>query len=179
MPNYDEKTGIHYGVISPHSISGFALDDLYTKGTDPYYESGKKEITDKIRAVLDEYGFSIGQIDEVLDPVIDIYNETYQSDGSGIMDYSDKDYDLHISGDNFGIFVMRSPYYTFCRQCSPCAPNAGDLDNPVYLTEKEREDNVKDYGKTYCLPDDFFEDNKAPYEYYRVDNDQIAGGDPS
>jgi hypothetical protein len=40
MPNYDEKTAIRYGVISPHAISNFALDEIYTNGTDPVYEEG-------------------------------------------------------------------------------------------------------------------------------------------
>jgi hypothetical protein len=175
MPNYDEKTGIRYGVISPHAISNFALDEIYTNGTDPQYEEGKTRLTDDITKILNGYGFSVGQIDEVLSPVIDIFNESYENDGSGIMDYSDKDYDLHVSGDNFGIFVMRSPYYTFCRGCSPCAPGAGDLNNPLNTDEHE----VLDIGdRALCLGPEWFDtDNdqyshKIPYRVFRVDTDE-------
>lgn len=181
MPNFDEKTGIRYGVISPHSISHWSLDDIYQNGTDPVYESGKEELTSAITKILNGYGFSAGQIDEVLTPVIDIFNESYEPDGSGIMDYSDKEYDLHVSGDNFGIFVMRSPYYTYCRGCSPCAPGAGDLDSPI--TDKDQLADcmslkmVFSAGKALCLGPEWFDNGndqyarKIPYRVFRVSDD--------
>lgn len=176
MPNYDETTGIRYGVISPHSIRSFALEDIYEKGTDPQYEEAKEEITRDIKTVLDRHGFSVGQIDEVLTPVIDIFNEDYQPDGSGIMDYSDNEYTLHVSGDNFGIFVMKSPYYTYCRGCSPCAPGAGDLDSPIDPVNLHLDTLEHISAKTLCLgPEWFDKDNdqysrKIPYRVFRVDN---------
>ena len=48
MSNYDEKTGISYGVISPNSISQESLSDLFTSSTDPYYESSKSEFIDSL-----------------------------------------------------------------------------------------------------------------------------------
>ncbi len=178
MPNYDETTGIRYGVISPHSISSFALEDIYQKGTDPQYESAKEELTTEIKTVLDNHGFSVGEIDEVLSPVIDIFNESYQSDGSGIMDYSDNEYSLHVSGDNFGIFVMKSPYYTYCRGCSPCAPGAGDLDAPIDPSNLHLDTLEHISAKTLCLGPEWFDkeeseySQKIPYRVFRVDNDQ-------
>jgi hypothetical protein len=195
MPNYDEKTGIRYGVISPHNISSWSLDEIYQNGTDPQYESGKEELTRDIKNILDRYNFSAGQIDEVLSPVIDIFNESYESDGSGIMDYSDKEYDLHVSGDNFGIFVMRSPYYTYCRGCSPCAPGAGDLNSPIDVdggvprTELSPVHMAFKSGsteKTLCLGHEWFDrDNdqysrKIPYRVFRVSDDsEVLPGDES
>lgn len=175
MPNFDEKTGIRYGVISPHAVNQDALNDIYDRGTDPYCESGKEELTSAITKTLNGYGFSVGQIDEVLSSVIDIYNESYEPDGSGIMDYSDEEYDLHVSGDNFGIFVMRSPYYTYCRGCSPCAPGAGDLDSPIDPDEHEI---TEGYYRALCLGPEWFDQEdheysrKIPYRVFRVDNDQ-------
>ena len=59
MPNYDEKTGIRYGVISPHSISSDCYYDLYEgpNSTDPYYESGHKEIEEKINVFFRDIDF--------------------------------------------------------------------------------------------------------------------------
>jgi hypothetical protein len=126
MANYDEKTGIAYGVISPHAISSYALDDVYTNGTDPYYENMKQEITDMITEMIEGTAYTISDDTKngMIDLVMDDLNDGYENP-DGQMDYSDKDYILHVSGDNFGIFVIKSPCYTYCRQCSPCAPGAG------------------------------------------------------
>lgn len=175
MSNFNETVGIRYGVISPHSISPWSLDEIYQNGTDPIYEELKNDLIDPIRKHLNNFGFSVGQIDEVLDPLIDNFNESYESDGSGIMDYSDKEYDLHVSGDNFGIFVMKSPYYTYCRGCSPCAPGAGDLDSSF---DPDDHEITEGYHRALCLGPEWFDkeeseySKKIPYRVFRVDNDQ-------
>jgi hypothetical protein len=176
MSNYDEKTGIHYGVISPNSICQETLSDLCGKSTDTIYEESKTDFTDSLKNILNDNGFSIGQIDEVLTPAIDCFNENYQNDNHGY-EYEDTEYTLHISDDNFGIFVIRSPFYTFTKQCSPCAPGAGDLDSPISKQEYDAGDhNAFMYGtvKAYCLPKEFFDDEyaKIPYRYYRVTDDK-------
>ena len=172
MANYDEKTGIHYGVISPNSICQETLSELCDKSVDTIYEESKEDFTNQIENILNDNGFSIGQIDEVLTPAIDCFNENYNNDNHGY-EYEDKEYILHISDDNFGIFVIKSPYYTFTRLCSPCAPNAGDLDNPIKADHRCK-DITNTGAKTYCLPREFFDSeySKIPYRYYRVDNDK-------
>ncbi|MDD3961287.1 MAG: hypothetical protein PHT77_05430 [Bacteroidales bacterium] len=172
MSNYDEKTGIAYGVISPHAINPYTLDDIYTRGTDPYYENGKKEFEDGLKKVIREYcdnnaNLDIADNDIDIDSIMDQWNDNYTGPEDGTIDYSDTEYTLHVSGDNFGIFVIKSPYYTYCRPCSPCAPGAGDLNSPYIEWEDMRETQ-----KVYCLGKDYFEDEKAPYRIFRVDNDQ-------
>ena len=170
MANYDEKTGISYGVISPHAIDQDVLNDLYNDGTDPHYENAKEALMDDIRSLCDNHGLDFEQIDT--DTFIDEMNKHYESCGDGQCDYSDKDYTLHISGDNFGIFVIKSPYYTYCRKCSPCAPGAGDLNNPLDIEEIEVLDN---YDRAYCLGPEYFgesEYDKLPYRVFRVDSDE-------
>ena len=66
-------------------------------------------------------------------------------------------------GDSGDIFVMKSPYYAETRECSPCAPNAGDLSSPE-----------KGGFKTYCFGPDWFEDDKPPYAVYRVEDDTVV-----
>lgn len=58
------------------------------------------------------------------------------------------------------LFITESSYYTLCRECSPCAPNAG------YLLDRG------DSMKAYCLGHEWFEGDKAPYPVFRVDNDE-------
>ena len=176
MANYDEKTGIHYGVISPNSICQETLSELCDKSVDTIYEESKEDFTNQIENILNDNGFSIGQIDEVLTPAIDCFNENYNNDNHGY-EYEDKEYILHISDDNFGIFVIKSPYYTYTKQCSPCAPGAGDLDNPVIqerLGEMPNDIFMHNTVKAYCLPREFFDSeySKIPYRYYNVSDDK-------
>ena len=178
MANYDEKTGIHYGVISPNSIRQETLSDLCDKSIDTIYEESKKTLLSDLESFCDDHYLDFKNINE--DSFIDEFNQNYDNDNHGY-EYEDKDYFLQISDDNFGIFVIKSPYYTFTKQCSPCAPGAGDLDNPILLDTIEQkipnfynvfsQDN---HVKAYCLPKEFFDSeySKIPYRYYRVDNDK-------
>lgn len=74
----------------------------------------------------------------------------------------DKEYQVE-STDGIDIFVTKSPYYTLCQFCSPCAPGAGYVLN-----------TCKDGIKAYCFGHDWFEDGKAPYPVYRVSDDTIV-----
>lgn len=168
MPNYDEKTGIHFGVISPHSINQETLSDLCDKSTDTIYEASKKDFLKDLESFCDEHNIDFKNINE--DSFIDEFNQNYENDYHGY-EYEDKEYSLHISDDNFGIFVMKSPFFTYTQQCSPCAPGAGDLDSPITKEEYEKlpHDSFM-YGavKSYCLPDVYFDNDKAPYDYFEV-----------
>ena len=174
MPNYDEKTGIHFGVISPNSICQETLNDLCDKSVDTIYEESKNEMIKDLNAFCDNNGLSIHNIPS--DEIIEEWNQSYQNDNHGY-EYEDQEYTLKICDDNFGIFVIKSPYYTYTRLCSPCAPNAGALDNPVIqerLGEIPNDIFMHNTVKAYCLPKEFFDDeySKIPYRYYRVDNDK-------
>jgi len=61
------------------------------------------------------------------------------------------------------IFITKSPYYTLCNFCSPCAPGAG------YIMEQN-----KNGVKAYCFGHDWFDDGKAPYKVYNVKTDKEA-----
>lgn len=64
------------------------------------------------------------------------------------------------------VMVVKSPYYTTCHECSPCAPNAGHLMD-------QRKDPTRRSMKTYCLPADWFEDEKCPYPYWSVSDGDL------
>lgn len=129
MPNYNEKTGIHYGVISIHDIieawcekslpyepDGLPADDLENFEPDEFYVDNK------------EYKAQTGLEGEIM--------------------------------------CIESPYYTRCRRCSPCYPNAGDLNTPD-----------DEYGmRTYCFGHDWFDNGVAPYRVYRVSDNTIVEG---
>ena len=148
--NFDRETGIHFGVISQHSILIEAMSDFeqdYGKPTcpecgNPVKESAEVENADKdyhCTDCMESYWSDVCFSDESL-------GFSYDSDGYRLMDCLDSD-----------IFVLKSPYYTFAQFCSPCVPGAGNL-----------ETFVTGGVKTYALGHDWFEDGKAPYPVYDV-----------
>jgi hypothetical protein len=118
MTNFDDKTGIHYGAISYHSVMPEALDDVFNQGEN----QGEDEVY-----LYEQYGYKISNSPSLV-----------------------------------CLFVEKSPWYTFARPCSPCAPNAGDLDNPEGLL------------KTYCLGPEWFEGEKSPYLVYSVADNTLV-----
>lgn len=73
----------------------------------------------------------------------------------------DAGYHATISADDNDVFILKSPFFTLCEYCSPCAPGAG------YLTS---EGNVK----AYCLGHEWFETGKCPYVVYSVESGEIV-----
>lgn len=68
-------------------------------------------------------------------------------------------------GDSGDIFITKSPYYTYAQFCSPCAPGACHLENPL--------DEPCENNKAYCFAHDWFDDEKAPYPVYEVKTGKI------
>lgn len=157
--NRDLFTGIRYGVISQHSLSGEALSDMEPDYGDPSCPECGGEVTD-----------SDGEKGEDKDYWCENCHKVYWSDqvfGDEPINhvYEDGRYSLEDCLDS-DVMVLRSPYYTYARFCSPCCPGAGDLDSPT----------IKSSGvKTYALGPEWFEDEKLPYPLYLVDNDELVG----
>jgi len=83
------------------------------------------------------------------------YSHSYDKDG----------YACEQGHDDPDIFILKSPFYTWCQFCSPCAPGAG------YIT------NWTEPGvgiKAFVFDSSWFEDNKAPYPVYWVENDSLV-----
>lgn len=168
------ETGIHYGVIFPDSINPEAYDDIIRDSDDLIYEESREEFESGLISAIKEYCednyLHIDEKDIDIDSIMDNWNDSYDNDNHSYH-YTDAEYELHICDDNYGIYVIKSPYYTYCRQCSLCSPNAGDLDSPVKIDHRYKiGDSRAGYGglKTYCLDKTFFENDKVPYEYYEV-----------
>ena len=166
--NIDRESGIHYGVISINSLN---LDCVYDGSFDEDYgeptcpECGNKAVEyddekhgdypathPSYRSSCADYACE--QCGHYLSS-----DEVYSEEMLG-MSYDKDGYQLSSAFDNTALFVTASPFYTFVQYCSPCAPGAGNLDNPC-----------NDGPKTYCLGHDWFEDGKAPYPVYRVADD--------
>ena len=102
-------------------------------------------------------------LSEVMEP---IYPDNLDNDNNDFQEpigweYEGEGYQLTDCLDS-AVMVINSPYYTYCKYCSPCVPGAGDLDNPEV-----------NGVKTYCLGFDFFTDGKPPYPVYEVKTDKL------
>lgn len=69
-------------------------------------------------------------------------------------------------GDDSDIFVSKSKFFTYAQFCSPCAPGACYLLNPL---ETPNDDN-----RAYCFGHDWFEDGVAPYPVYSVETGELV-----
>ena len=151
VTNIDIGTGIRFGVISQHSLSADALDNLdsvwpdascplcgtaVVEGTGTPWQCPKKECN--------------GSFD---------HNQVFSEEPIGLY-YDRAGYQITNCLDS-DLMVVCSPYYTLAAFCSPCVPGAGNLDQPC-----------TDGVRTYCLGPEWFEDDKAPYPVWRVSNNQ-------
>ena len=169
LTNIDHATGIRYGVISQHSVSGDALNDLTTEYGDPACPTcgGAVVAADAPEADADwndgkDYACLACQVCYWSDRVFpdEPIGLSYTEDGYRLTDCLDSD-----------LFVLASPFYTYAPFCSPCVPGAGNLD--------EASPDAKDIRgvRTYCLGHDWFENGVAPYPIFRVADDTVVVAD--
>jgi len=142
----DEKTGIHYGVINANSLDPETLDQIITRGTSAYEADFEEELT-RIRGSLERF-LTKADTDAVVEEIVAAFRENTSDDDSPVF-FSDVE---GVSGEYLRnsnvVMIFKSPVYTCARQCSPCYPNAGDLDT------------LDEYGfDTYAPPEDWW------YEY--------------
>jgi len=166
MPNYDEKTGISFGVISQNSINLQSVDSWYDN--DSVYDDYVTELEESVKNgdITDE------EMEDNLQNYDNDYHHYYVVDDDGI--------DAEYFSDLNSWYITRSPYYTFTKQCSPCCPGAGDLDSPITLDDIECKTpnfyNVfspDGHKKAYCLPKEYFDEYaEIPYRVFRVEDDQ-------
>jgi len=161
IPNTDPKTGIRYGVIPLNDLEPyFAFEEFYDNSENlviKEVETELNEIFDTIKEFTKERNIDKDiEIESLKDSIKeDLFEFWDESEDSRIYDHEGYRMQL-IDGD---LFITESPFVTFGPLCSPCAPGAVDLPSA----------DGKHGFMAYCLPDDFFEDGKAPYEYITIE----------
>jgi hypothetical protein len=80
--------------------------------------------------------------------------------------FIDNGYRIFQSQDDTDLFIEKSPFFTYAQFCSPCAPGAVYLINPI----DEKDNN----NKGYCLGHDWFEDGIAPYPVYSIETGKLV-----
>jgi len=144
--NIDKDTGIRFGVIPIMEVL-----QAWCDSSEPYYPCE----TCEVKADEDNT-----DEDKNSDPADEFVDCGYCEPSSLYVD--DNEY-VAESTDGIDIFITKSPYYTRCQFCSPCAPGAGYVMN-------ECEDGVE----TYCFGHEWFEEGKAPYKVYRVSDGELV-----
>ena len=147
LTNIDIKKGIRYGIIHQNHMPQWCEE------SDPFYVYHCPECNEKLNEddIFDicphcKHEYEENTFDD-LEPTAFIYEkEGYKA-----------------SSDEYGdIWLFESNYYTYAQFCSPCAPGACYLTNP--LTTKKPENN-----KCYCFGLDWFDDdNPCPYAVYSI-----------
>lgn len=194
--NRDSETQIRYGIISQHGVMPEALDDIFSRGTDLELENAEGELKSKLRGVLEDYfsdskrgakgdGTNNGtsRLDVAVEDcfaALDGWADNIESSAC----YRLEEDGLVLQTDNGNdLWVIKSQFYTYAQFCSPCAPGACHLANPLSVKIQAGIASIADTNdgdgetfvnsnKCYCLPHDWFEGGKAPYRVFRVDNNE-------
>ena len=174
--NIDLKTGIRYGVISQNEVL-----QAWCDSNEPYYVYNCPFCGSELKKGADAK--RCPSCYKKIDPDVDF---DMLEPVSFFID--DGEYQAEQTYDDPDIFITKSPYYTFCQFCSPCAPGAGYLMSPIEdfdtCTQCHGTNNVglltfekcphcidgKIFKgvKAYCFDSSFFEEGKAPYPIYSV-----------
>jgi hypothetical protein len=139
-PNYDGR--FHYGVLQANNLDGDVLDQICREGVSAADMAFADALDDAMRALEDF--LSPGDIDEVKTLAEELYSQGCCDDDTPITFELEGVRGIYYRN-NGTIMITKSPCKTLCRQCSPCYPNAGDLDSYDRLG-----------FDTYCPPEDWW-----------------------
>lgn len=135
--NVNPETGIRYGVISLNSLDADVVHELWIDGDNlserEALDELREEVTTDMEAENEERDepLSVEDMqDEIERRVEGEWSESYgveeptiEGDCDGIK------YLISWLGGAPLLWVLESPYTTYARLCSPCVPNAGDLES--------------------------------------------------
>lgn len=157
--NIDKANGIRFGVISQHSLGEYALEEFEADYGDPSCPECGGTVIDS--------GDELAPRKACKDYYCKACKASYYSDAcfgdepiGHYLDTTEYKAQLDSHGD---VFILKSPYFTRAQFCSPCAPGACHLDNPM-----------EDGERAYCFGHDWFKGDKAPYPVYSVATGELV-----
>ena len=185
MSNVDGSTGIRYGVIHQGEVLQVWADESEANYGDPRCPKCGGEVVDLVglgneeielrddddRLItadeIDDWEFAEHECAEYacIQCKYVFGSESAMPEEPYSFSYDQDGYACEQGHDDWDIFILKSPYYTWCQYCSPCAPGAGYVMNWM-----EPGKGIK----AYCFDGSWFEHNKAPYPVYRVDTDELV-----
>lgn len=184
--NRDPETGIRYGVIPQNDVLQAWVDSSEGDYGEPHCpKCGNEAVAIDAEGVPDFDDMGDDWDAEGCEYACLMCKHTFDHDqafGDEPLAFTldDGEYQATQDGDDCDIFILKSPYYTRAQYCSPCAPGA------CYLREPVDENGPK----AYCFPPDWFDwysesgeepageyngqKTSCPYLVWRVDNDELV-----
>lgn len=140
MVNVNPDTGIHYGIISIDSLYPEWWAEVAWNGTDVSYREAFLEAFPELAALKDA-DWPPGAESDVAEWNDDWWTDepVYEGTTNGVK------WRVTYLGGAALLWIFESPHVTRARTCSPCVPNAGDLNNL----------DPKHGVKTYTVPEDW------------------------
>ena len=168
--NIDHATGIRYGCISQHSLASWFYDEWESEYGEPTCPECGDSVADTSGHGDDEYDQYRGH--GCADYVCHSCKHTLDSGDV----FPEEPIGHHLKDGEYtavdcldtDVLVLKAPYYTYGPFCSPCVPGAINLDGAG------RDDYARLHAndtRAYCFGHDWFEDGKAPYRVFRVEDD--------
>lgn len=157
-----DANGIRYGIMPLHAVSNWIYDELEAVQNGPSCPAcglEVKELTpdqhEKLPNIEMYHHFYCVTCENAWREE-DCYYDSLQ------WQYNKDGYKCEKNEDNNELWILKSSYFTYAQFCSPCAPGA------CYLTQPVSADNAD--NKVYCLGSEFFdEENPCPYVMYSVE----------
>ena len=176
--NINSETGIPYGVVNGNAVPNL-LDDIFSNGDSLSYAALKAELSGKIAGALAD---AIGDhchngaelvkrgvdCDEIVDSLLDSgLNDNIQFEEEDFS-YADGEakYLLGWLGGAPLVWVVDSPYLAYAPGCSPCVPNAGNLDDIAGADECGT--------LCYCCPPDCFDSEDESADKYELSDTTVV-----
>ena len=142
LTNTNPETGIRYGVVSLQSLEDWVFDEFIGNGTNLSFQRFEKDWRK--------------QNPDADDADWEEFNDRYEGDEDSYELETEDGLKLGLStlGGAYNVWVFESPFTDLYSECSPCCPNAGDINSPD-----------PKYGvKTYTLPPDWFREDEPKDE---------------
>jgi hypothetical protein len=162
--NIDHETGIRYGVIPSHVLGQWWYDGAEGDYGEPLCPECGDGVVEYDEEKHEGFKGSDGYADYACESCQLVYGtDMVWPDTPVAWVYENDEYAMEQGGDDSDVFVTRSPYYTWCEYCSPCAPGAGYL-----LSQMAPESGIR----AYCPGPDWFEDD-PPIAIYSIETEAL------
>ena len=122
--NVNVNTGIPFGVISANSLHPDTVDVLLygSQAVDVTMQEFERELREQLTAE--------GMDEDTLEERVEEELEFFHPEEPVIAGTRDGvEYSTSWLGGALHFFIFDSPTVSYCQPCSPCVPNAGDLDS--------------------------------------------------
>lgn len=129
LANINPVTHIPYGVISANSLHPDVVANLVTHGRDVRWDNACDEISEIARSAFSDYVRS-SRMDNLIEHVVELAAEDWDCEEPIYEgEWENVKFRTGWLGGAMLVWVMESPFTGEYATCSPCVPNAGDLNN--------------------------------------------------